>query len=45
MPFSKLGLNSLLTQKLVDLQYQKPFPIQQQAIPIILEGTDFKNQI
>ncbi len=40
MPFSKLGLNSLLTQKLVDLQYQKPFPIQQQAIPAILKGLD-----
>lgn len=40
MSFEKLGLNPLLTQKLINLGYTKPFPIQQQAIPAILKGKD-----
>lgn len=40
MPFSKLGLAQELTDKLVELKYTKPYPIQQQAIPAILKGKD-----
>lgn len=40
MPFSKLNLNTELTQKLIDKGYEKPYPIQQQAIPAILKQKD-----
>ena len=40
MPFSKLNLNTELTQKLIDKGYEKPYPIQQQAIPAILKRKD-----
>lgn len=40
MPFSKLNLNAELTQKLIDKGYEKPYPIQQQAIPAILKERD-----
>lgn len=40
MPFSKLGLNKELTQKLISKGYEKPYPIQQQAIPAVLKGKD-----
>ncbi len=40
MPFSKLNLNPELTQKLNNIGYEKPYPIQQQAIPAILKGKD-----
>lgn len=40
MPFSKLGLNPTLTQSLIDSKYDKPYPIQQQAIPAVIKGKD-----
>ena len=40
MPFSKLNLNTELTQKLIDKGYEKPYPIQQKAIPAILKRKD-----
>ena len=40
MPFSKLNLNPELTKKLISKGYEKPYPIQQQAIPAILKGKD-----
>ncbi len=40
MPFSKLNLNTELTLKLIDKGYEKPYPIQQQAIPAILKRKD-----
>lgn len=40
MPFSKLGLNANLTKELSSKGYEKPYPIQQQAIPAILKGKD-----
>ena len=40
MPFSKLNLNAELTQKLIDKGYERPYPIQQQAIPAILKERD-----
>ncbi|MCW8995676.1 MAG: DEAD/DEAH box helicase [Psychromonas sp.] len=38
MPFSKLGLSPLIVQAVTELGYQRPTPIQQQAIPAILSG-------
>lgn len=40
MPFSKLKLNNELTQKLIEKGFEKPYPIQQQAIPAILKNLD-----
>jgi len=40
MTFSSLGLSPELTEALADLKYSKPYPIQQQAIPAILNGKD-----
>ncbi len=40
MAFSKLQLNPELTQKLIDNGFEKPTPIQQQAIPAVLKGRD-----
>jgi ATP-dependent RNA helicase RhlE len=40
MTFSKLGLSEFLIHKLKKLKYEKPFPIQEKAIPHILKGND-----
>lgn len=40
MSFANLGLSKPLTEALNDLGYQQPTPIQEQAIPLILEGRD-----
>lgn len=40
MPFSPLGLSALLVKALSDQQYTQPYPIQEQAIPAIIEGKD-----
>ncbi|MCX6309873.1 MAG: DEAD/DEAH box helicase [Bacteroidia bacterium] len=40
MNFSSLGLSPELTEALANLKYNKPYPIQQQAIPAILNGKD-----
>ena len=38
--FEKLGLIPPLLERLIALSYQKPTPIQAQAIPSILMGRD-----
>ena len=38
MTFSELGLKEELLQGLTDLGFETPTPIQQQAIPVLLEG-------
>ncbi|QIR14535.1 DEAD/DEAH box helicase [Shewanella aestuarii] len=38
MSFDSLGLNLAIVQNLVAVGYQQPTPIQQQAIPLILNG-------
>ncbi|MGB0835375.1 MAG: DEAD/DEAH box helicase [Psychrobium sp.] len=38
--FSELGLISPLLARLVDLEYKQPTPIQAQAIPSVLNGSD-----
>jgi len=40
MTFSSLGFSPELTEALANLKYSKPYPIQQQAIPAILNGRD-----
>lgn len=40
MSFSTLGLSSPLLAAVADLGYQKPTPIQQKAIPVVLSGKD-----
>jgi len=40
MPFSTLGLSEPILQAIRELGYETPTPIQQQAIPPILEGRD-----
>lgn len=40
MTFEELDLDPKLLKALYELQYQKPTPIQQQAIPELLEGKD-----
>lgn len=40
MTFSNLGLNNLLVSKCQSLNFTEPTPIQKQAVPIILKGTD-----
>lgn len=40
MPFSKLGLSQHLVQATKKAKYSAPYPIQKQAIPIVLEGKD-----
>lgn len=40
MPFSKLGLSDALLNALAEQKYTQPYPIQEQAIPAILEGKD-----
>lgn len=40
MPFSKLGLSIALLKALEEQKYTQPYPIQQQAIPAVLDGKD-----
>ncbi len=40
MPFSKLGLSDALIKTLAEQKYIQPYPIQQEAIPAILNGKD-----
>jgi ATP-dependent RNA helicase RhlE len=40
MPFSSLGLSPALQKALAEQNYAKPYPIQTEAIPAILEGKD-----
>jgi len=40
MPFSSLGLSKPLTDAIAELHYSRPYPIQQEAIPVILKGQD-----
>lgn len=40
MSFSHLGLAPEINQAVVEQGYDKPTPIQEQAIPAILEGRD-----
>jgi ATP-dependent RNA helicase RhlE len=40
MTFSSLGLTASLLKSLAELGYSEPYPIQQEAIPAILEGKD-----
>jgi ATP-dependent RNA helicase RhlE len=40
MPFSSLGLSPALLKALHEQNYEKPYPIQQKAIPAILDGKD-----
>ena len=40
MPFSSLGLSSALLKALAEQHYAKPYPIQSEAIPAILDGKD-----
>jgi ATP-dependent RNA helicase RhlE len=40
MPFSSLGLSPSLLKVLAEQQYTQPYPIQQEAIPAILERKD-----
>jgi ATP-dependent RNA helicase RhlE len=40
MPFSTLGLSKPLIEAITSLSYTKPYPIQKEAIPVILKGKD-----
>ncbi|HZE71675.1 MAG TPA: DEAD/DEAH box helicase [Pyrinomonadaceae bacterium] len=40
MNFSQLGLNNVLAHKCQSLGYIEPTPIQKQAIPVVLNGSD-----
>lgn len=40
MPFSSLGLSPRLIHALSELNFQKPYPIQEQVIPEVLKGKD-----
>ncbi len=40
MPFSSLGLSKPLIEAIAEHNYAKPYPIQQEAIPVILKGKD-----
>ena len=40
MKFNDLGLNSSLLKAIKEKGYSEPSPIQEKAIPIILEGKD-----
>jgi ATP-dependent RNA helicase DeaD len=42
--FEELGLSAELTKALSEIGYEAPFPIQEQAIPLILEGRDVIGQ-
>src|ERR1035437_6044983 len=40
MPFSTLGLSAPLLTALAEQNYTQPYPIQSEAIPVILRGKD-----
>lgn len=40
MPFSGLGLSESINKALSDLGFKEPTPIQEKAIPLVLEGRD-----
>ena len=40
MSFEKLGLNTKTLQAIADVGYESPTPIQEKAIPLLLEGRD-----
>src|ERR1041384_5796584 len=40
MKFSDLGLNNALVSKCQSLNFTEPTPIQKQAVPIIINGSD-----
>lgn len=40
MSFKSLGLSAFLLKALDELQYKAPYPVQQQAIPALLQGKD-----
>lgn len=40
MPFSSLGLSKPLLKAIEEQAYEKPYPVQEQAIPAILAGKD-----
>lgn len=40
MTFSDLGLSAALLKAIHDLQYEKPYPVQEQAIPALLKRRD-----
>lgn len=40
MPFTSLGLSESLLKALEQQNYAKPYPIQKQAIPVVLQGRD-----
>src|SRR3712207_4415568 len=42
--FADLGLSDLVLQALEDVGYDTPSPIQEQAIPVLLEGRDVIGQ-
>ena len=43
-PFNKLGLAPALLTSLTELGYEKPTPVQEQSIPILMEGEDLLAQ-
>ncbi|MCP4473982.1 MAG: DEAD/DEAH box helicase [Gammaproteobacteria bacterium] len=43
-PFSNLGLNAHLLSALAELGYEAPTPIQEQSIPVLMEGSDLLAQ-
>ncbi|RUA04355.1 MAG: ATP-dependent RNA helicase RhlE, partial [Gammaproteobacteria bacterium] len=40
MGFSKLGLSDAILEAVIKKGYDKPSPIQEQAIPVVLDGKD-----
>ncbi|MCI0557610.1 MAG: DEAD/DEAH box helicase, partial [Nitrososphaera sp.] len=42
--FEELGLSAELTRALKENRYEKPFPIQEASIPLILQGKDVVGQ-
>jgi ATP-dependent RNA helicase DeaD len=42
--FADLGLRDELVARLVELDYEEPTPIQREAIPVLLEGSDLLGQ-
>ena len=40
MNFKDLGLHSVLTDRCINMGYREPTPIQEKAIPVVLEGSD-----
>ncbi|SQB20837.1 ATP-dependent RNA helicase RhlE [Citrobacter koseri] len=44
MSFDSLGLNPDILRAIAEQGYREPTPIQQQAIPAVLEGRDLDGQ-